>query len=140
MSAVRKLMPHEPQAVQRAKNVPGGRYRATPQYGGHYIAVKCSDRKDHRYLNQGVPEETLPMPAYAACPQCGHATALIIGTVGVICEECKADNLMEYVGAFEADSGVQLTSKTRHTTDYERARQGKHKALRYIGQVNSAQS
>lgn len=96
------------QRMAKNPHVPGSRGRKT-EYGSTRIIVVCVDNRPHDYLNEGVPEGTTTHPPYVACPRCKTATAPLIGTVGVICDDCRTADAMERIEAFEEESGVQLT-------------------------------
>jgi hypothetical protein len=95
----RKPNPHIPCSVCRARD---------PFFGGVETRVVCADNQPHEYLNAGVPEETLPLPAYGACPVCGKSTSPLIGTLGVKCAECRLDDYWAQIAAFEQREGITI--------------------------------
>lgn len=83
-------MSHPPRRTKgKYTHVPGCRDRKT-DYGHTVHTVRCADRHEHPYLNEGVPEHAMPNPVYSACPGCGQATAALIGTVGKLCDDCRS--------------------------------------------------
>ena len=87
--------------------------------------VVCADKKPHEYLNAGVPESSFRFPAYSACPGCGKAVASLIGTVGVLCSECRWEGYMAHVTDLEEREQVQIAPR-REDPASSRARFGFH--------------
>lgn len=95
----RKPHPYIPGATTRQRD---------PFFGGIETRVVCADNRVHEYLNAGVPQEALPRPVYSACPSCGKATAPLINTIGIPCEECRWEAVALQIEMIEARDGIVI--------------------------------
>lgn len=98
--------PHVPASSCRRRN---------DHYAGIITEVRCSDNAAHEFINEGVPQETLPKPLYSACPRCKAASAPLIATVGIQCGECQMEDFLIRVAAYEKQEGLDQPNENGKT-------------------------